>query len=72
MARCTNCDYKWHTKEILKLGFSKEGKDCSHCGKQQYFSAETKQKLTLGYLSLIFLVIFPFVITLSDKDEPLW
>ncbi len=45
MARCTNCNYKWKAREILLLGFSKNGKNCPHCG-------ETRSFFTLGYLSL--------------------
>lgn len=72
MAQCTNCDYKWKAKEIWSLGFSKKGKDCPNCGVKQYISSKTQRTFTLGYLSLIFIVIFPFIIKLSDKDEPLW
>lgn len=72
MARCTNCNYKWNSKEIWSLGFSKKGKDCPKCGVKQYISSQTQRTFTLGYLSLIFIVIFPFIIKLSDQDEPLW
>ncbi|WP_391209578.1 hypothetical protein [Psychrobacillus sp. L4] len=69
MAHCTNCNYKWKAKEIWSLGFSKKGKDCSNCGDKQYISYETQGILTLYYLSIVFIVIFPFLIKLSDKDE---
>ncbi len=72
MARCTSCNYKWKAKEVWSLGFSKKGKDCPICGVKQYISSETQRTFTLGYLSLIFIVIFPFIIKLSDKDKPLW
>lgn len=72
MAKCTNCNYKWKAIQILKLGFSKKGKDCTNCGTKQYISSETQKTMTLGFLSLIFLVIFPFIIKLSDKDEAIW
>ncbi|MGY0694650.1 TIGR04104 family putative zinc finger protein [Virgibacillus sp. FSP13] len=71
MARCTNCNYKWKVKEILSLGFSKNGKDCPNCGHKQYISAGTQRLFTLGYLSLIFVPVLLFRIKLSDKDEPM-
>lgn len=72
MAHCTNCNYKWKTKEIWSLGFSKKGKNCPNCGNKQYISSKTQRIFTLGYLSLVFIVFFPFFIKLSDSDEPLW
>nr|WP_090989839.1 hypothetical protein [Bacillus sp. OV322] len=72
MARCTNCNNKWKAKEIWSLGFSKKGKNCTNCGHKQYISSDTQRTFSLGYLSLIFIVILPFFIKLSDKDEPLW
>ncbi|MEK4425827.1 hypothetical protein [Solibacillus sp. FSL K6-1523] len=71
MVSCTNCKYKWSFKEVMALGFSKEGKDCSHCHVKQYLSAKTQNILTLGYISLLFVLIFPFFIKLSDKKENL-
>ncbi|MCA0172928.1 hypothetical protein [Bacillus sp. RAR_GA_16] len=72
MANCTNCHYKWGVKELWSLGFSKSGKECPNCRKKQYLSSETKNMFTLGYLSMLFIIILPFYIKLSDKDEPLW
>lgn len=72
MAHCTNCDYKWKLKEVLSLGFSNSGKNCPNCEHQQYISAKTQRIFTLGYLSLIFVPFFIFLIKLSDKNEPLW
>ncbi|MFD2210178.1 TIGR04104 family putative zinc finger protein [Virgibacillus halophilus] len=72
MPRCTNCNYKWKVKEVLSLGFSKNGKDCPNCGHRQYISPKTQRLFTLGYLSLIFVPFIIFRIKLSDKDEPLW
>lgn len=72
MARCTICDYKWKAKEVLSLGFSKNGKNCPKCGHKQYISAETQRMFTLGYLSLLLVPFFLYRIKLSDKDEPLW
>ncbi|WLR42608.1 hypothetical protein LC087_18325 [Bacillus carboniphilus] len=71
MARCTNCNYKWKVKEIWSLGFSKDGKECPSCHHKQYISQKTQQIFTLGYFSLIFVLILPFFIKLSDKDEPM-
>ncbi|RYG71986.1 hypothetical protein EU245_12255 [Lentibacillus lipolyticus] len=72
MARCTNCNYNWKTKEILSLGFSKDGKNCSNCGERQYISIKTQKLFTLGYLSLIFVPFLIFSIKLSSKDECLF
>ncbi|MDY0396643.1 TIGR04104 family putative zinc finger protein [Virgibacillus halophilus] len=72
MSRCTNCNDEWKFKEVLSLGFSKNGKDCPNCGHRQYVSAKTQRMFTLGYLSLIFVPFIICRIKLSDKDEPLW
>lgn len=72
MPRCTNCNYKWKIKEVLSLGFSKNGKDCPNCVQRQFISIGTQKLLTLGYLSLIFIPFLLFRIKLSDKDERLF
>jgi CXXC-20-CXXC protein len=72
MVRCTNCDYKWKTKEVLAVGFAKHGKTCPNCGKKQYLSKDTQHYLSLGYVSLLFLLTMPFVIKLSDREEHIW
>ncbi|MDQ0214447.1 CXXC-20-CXXC protein [Oikeobacillus pervagus] len=72
MAHCTNCHIKWSVKEIWSLGFSKNGKNCPNCGHKQYISSETQRIFTLGYVSLLFIIIFPFFIKLSNEDEFFW
>ncbi len=72
MPRCTSCQQRWKAKDIAALGFSKKGKDCPHCGRRQYLSAETQRWFTLGWLSLIAVPFLLMTIRLSDKDEPLW
>ena len=72
MPRCINCNYKWRIKEILSLGFSKDGKECPNCSHGQYISIETQKLLTLGFLSLLFVPFLLFRIKLSDKDERLF
>ena len=69
MARCTKCKYKWSVKDVMAVGFSKEGKECPNCNEKQYISSTTQNIMNLGYLSLIFVIIFPFLIKLSDKKE---
>lgn len=69
MRKCQNCGYKWKAKEIWTLGFSKSGKKCPNCGEKQYISVETQGIFTLGYISLICVIIFPFLIKLSSKDK---
>ncbi len=72
MVRCTNCDYKWKTKDVLAVGFAKHGKPCPNCGEKQYLSKDTQHYLSLGYVSLLFVLIMPFVIKLSDREESVW
>ncbi len=72
LARCTNCHQKWKVKEIVAIGFSKDGKDCSDCGEKQYISAGTQRLFTLGFWSLLIVPLLLFSIKLSDKDEPLY
>ena len=74
MTRCTNCKYKWKAKDVWKLGFSKNGKECPNCKARQYVSFKDGGFLMgLGYLSgavgLLLIILFPFYINLSDKDE---
>ncbi|KGX89728.1 hypothetical protein N781_16010 [Pontibacillus halophilus JSM 076056 = DSM 19796] len=72
MARCASCDYKWSIRDIWSLGFSKGGKPCPNCGKTQYISGKTQKIFTLGYLSLLFTIVLPFIITLSNVQEDLY
>lgn len=69
MVRCTNCQYKFKTKEVLAVGFAKHGKACPNCGTQQYISKDTQRYFSLGYVSLLFILILPFVIKLSDRES---
>lgn len=72
MAKCSKCNYKWSWKEVMAVGFSNKGKICPYCHTKQYISLDTQKWLTLGFLSLVFIAIFPFLIKLSDKDEKLY
>lgn len=72
MVRCTNCDYKWKKKDVLVVVFATRGKTCPNCGKKQYLSKDTQHYLSLGYVSLFFLLIMPFVVKLSDREERIW
>ena len=74
MSRCTNCTYKWKAKDVWKLGFSKNGKECPNCHARQYASFKDGGFLIgLGYLSgivgVLIIILFPLYINLSDKDE---
>lgn len=69
MPHCTNCSFKWKAKDILLLGFSKNGRKCLNCGQRQYISAETQRLFTLGYISLIFIPFLLSRIKLSGQDE---
>ncbi|WP_110928625.1 hypothetical protein [Bacillus massiliglaciei] len=71
MARCTNCHHKWKVKDIWSLGFSKYGKACPACGTKQYMSSDTLAVMSLGSISLLFLILVPFIMKISDKDESL-
>ena len=72
MVCCTNCQYTFKTKEVLAVGFAKHGKACPNCGVKQYISKDSQHYLSLGYISLLFVLILPFVIKLSDKEEAIW
>ncbi|MDU9694031.1 hypothetical protein O0Q50_22880 [Priestia aryabhattai] len=69
MTKCSNCDSEWSLGDVWTVGFSTTGKECPNCRKKQYISAKTKKWLTLGWVSLAFVIIFPFIIKLSNKDE---
>lgn len=69
MARCTKCNHKWSLKDVMAVGFSKDGKECPNCKEKQYISSKTQNIMNLGYLSLIFIVLFPFLLKLSDKKD---
>ncbi|WP_042349250.1 TIGR04104 family putative zinc finger protein [Bacillus massiliigorillae] len=74
MTSCQNCNYKWSTKEIWRIGVSKNGRVCAKCGKKQYLSRDTKNWLTVGWLIplIIILILVPKrFVKLSNKDEPL-
>lgn len=69
MARCTNCNYKWSFKDVMAAGFSKDGKLCPNCGEKQYVSKTTQNIISLGSISFVLAIIFPFFIKLSDKND---
>ncbi|KTR58574.1 hypothetical protein RSA42_14935 [Exiguobacterium indicum] len=74
MARCTNCQYKFSTKELLAVSVAihGKGKTCPNCGVKQYMSRKSQFYLSFGNISLLFVLILPFVIKLSDKEETIW
>ena len=69
MARCTKCNHKWSLKEVLLLPFSKDGRECSVCKQKQYISSTTQNIMSLSYWSVIIVILFPFIIKLSDKKD---
>lgn len=74
MARCTNCNEKWSTKDVWLLGFTENGKVCPNCNARQFLSFKDRGLLLgLGYLSgtiaILIIISFPFLLQLSDKDE---
>ena len=77
MARCSNCNYKWKTKDVWLLGFTKKGKTCPGCNAKQFASFKDRGFLLgLGYLSgtigIIIIIFFPFIIKLSSQDETIY
>lgn len=68
MARCTKCNHKWSLKEVL-LPFSKDGRECSVCKQKQYISLTTQNIMSLSYWSVLIVILFPFIIKLSDKKD---
>ena len=73
MARCTNCQYKFKTKELLAVSVTihGKGKPCPNCGVKQYMSRKSQFYLSLGNISLLFVLFLPFLIRLSDREEPM-
>lgn len=70
MAKCANCQQKWSAKDVLAIAFSKDGKACPNCNEQQYIASNMLNMMTvLGYISIVFIVLFPFLIKLSSKKE---
>ncbi|WP_215084472.1 hypothetical protein [Exiguobacterium sp. s78] len=71
MARCTNCQYKFSTKEVLAVSVAihGEGKTCPNCGVKQYMSRKSQFYLLLGNISLLFVLFLPFLIRLSGREE---
>lgn len=71
MARCTNCQYKFSTKEVLAVSVAihGKGKTCPNCGVIQYMSRKSQFYLSLGNISLLFVLFLPFLIRLSDREE---
>ncbi len=77
MARCSNCNYKWRTKDVWLLGFTKKGNLCPSCKAKQFVSFKDRGFLLgLGYLSgtigIIIIILFPFFIKLSNQDETIF
>lgn len=72
MTRCTNCQIKWKLKDVIKLSLSKDGRNCPQCGERQYVSKDAQNFMTLSWLSLLFLPLIIYRITLSSKKEHLF
>lgn len=71
MARCMNCQYEFNTKELLAVSVAihGKGKPCPNCGVNQYMSQKSQFYLSLGNISLLFVLFLPFLIRLSDQEE---
>ncbi|MEH7347571.1 hypothetical protein [Gottfriedia acidiceleris] len=74
MAHCNNCNYKWKTKDVWLLNFTKKGKECASCRVKQFISWKDREIIMgLGYLSwtiaILIIIFLPFIIKLSDKEE---
>ena len=99
MPTCQSCEEKWSwldsMKKILKC---RKRMNCHHCGKVQYQSKSSMNKMSLFSLLPLFILPFnvtfnlslvstlllgvpllilafsmnPFLLKLSNKDEPLW
>lgn len=53
----------------MAAGFSKDGKPCPNCGEKQYVSKTTQNIISLGSISFLLAIIFPFFIKLSSKKD---
>ncbi len=77
MAHCNNCNYKWKTKDVWQLGYTKKGKECPSCRVKKFASFKDREVI-LGLVSLswtfaiLIIIFFPFIIKLSDKDETIF
>jgi len=74
VAHCTNCNYKWRTKDVWLLGFTKKGKVCQNCNAKQFLSFKDRGLLLglgslSGIIAMLIIIIFPYLLKLSDKDE---
>lgn len=77
VACCNHCNYKWNAKNVWLLGFSKKGQKCPKCSTRQFVSFKgTGPLVGLGYLSgiiaILFIIFFPFLVKLTDKEEITW
>lgn len=55
------------SKDIWSLFFKNDGKDFQYCNQKQYFSAEIFRFLS-EILRCLFLLLFPFLVELSDGN----
>jgi hypothetical protein len=70
MGHCSLCGHKWGKRDLVRLGFSRDGRNCRGCSCRQYMSTETRRMFSAGYVSILFVFFMPFVVKLSSKDEP--
>ncbi|GAB6458250.1 hypothetical protein bcgnr5390_10040 [Bacillus luti] len=69
MTRCMQCEKKWNALQVWQLFFKREGKECPHCLRIQYLSADTLRCFNGIDLRGCFMWVFPVFAKLSNKDE---
>ena len=71
MTRCANWNKKWQAKVIWSIiNRPLDGKNCPHCNRLQYMKAETFQFMSNYGPGMIFILLFPFFVELSNEKEP--
>ena len=71
MTRCANCNKKWKAKVIWSLmNRPLDGKNCPHCYRIQYIKPESLQFMSNYGPGMIFILLFPFFVELSNEKEP--
>ncbi|GGP09110.1 hypothetical protein [Oceanobacillus neutriphilus] len=72
MTVCRNCGKRWGLFKTYKIVFANDGVECPNCGKKQYLSGSSLINLLFGSTVIIFFILVPFLVKLSNEEEQIY
>lgn len=72
MAVCKSCGKRWGFINVAKVVFAKGGVECPNCKRKQYLSSSSLINLSFASTFFFLLIIMPFLVRLSNKEEQIY